>query len=821
MTEHFKRSAVFIAIFAITASFGLYFRSYPATQNIRRHNLKISRMIILANLRKELAVETSRVYPLLNEAEKKTKTDVRLQAIIGSDRDALEGSVNVLAENLTSSGALYLLGADPYYYYRLTKNLLRKGRLAEKMSGGRFFDPLMTAPIGRWRNFEIHPYTGFLVHKAMLLFNENIELIFSVSVVPMVLYLLCLALFILCCKKLKMPGMTVLISGFFFSLAPIFIQRSCAGWYDTDPYNVIFPLAALFLMAKAFDHNKKIVWIAALSLLNGIYSVFWQGWLLLVFLVSLSFFAGYLFRVFTKKPVRDIFAGYSIYLLGTLAVSAFVVTPSGLSVSLSEVLGITGKFSLARIDVWPDIFLTIGELKRASPLKIMHLSGGPFFVFFAIYGFFSVLPRKRTDAFFEYKASICVFTAVFAFMSAKNERFVIFLIGPASLCFAYGLNSIYNHTRRRLSLLFKKRPRIFTAVYPILFSGLLIPPMVLAHISSSRIKPIFNETWDSALKTLKSMSPENSIVNSWWPPGHFIRAIAERGVTFDGATPEVPQSYWVASFFMSDNESEAAGILRMLNTSGNMAFDFLVSEGFAEDEAVELLKKMAVRNESGAVSFAEKFLDKDKAFQLAALTHGPPPPSFCLIYNDLMKNVLGLYYVSEWDFSKALAARNGDLDPPPVSGSFVRGTKNYISLMWRISGGMPYIGEESFQIRENNGTLFFSNGVSLDTSKMTAYISSLEGQISGTPESIILPISGGLSEKQMEKPDIKLSVLFIRRSGNRSSCIVAPSHVLKSVIFRLYYLNGTGLTLFEPFILEENPTLATRIMIYRIKWPEE
>ncbi|MFA6636337.1 MAG: hypothetical protein WCV56_04455 [Candidatus Omnitrophota bacterium] len=309
-------------------------------------------------------------------------------------------------------------------------------------------------------------------------------------------------------------------------------------------------------------------------------------------------------------------------------------------------------------------------------------------------------------------------------------------------------------------------------------------------------------------------------MNSWWPPGHFIRAVAERGVTFDGATPEVPQSFWVASFFMSDDESEAVGILRMLNTSGNKAMEFLISEGITADRAVEIIKNIVKKNRSGAISTLQRFLPEDKAVLMAALTHGDPPPSFCFVYDDLMKNTLGLYYVDRWDFSKAIAAKERTLAPSPPAEAFIRGSKENIALMWRISGGMPYIGEESFRTNEKDGIIFFSNGVSLNTSDMTAKFTSLEGQISGTPESIILPVAGGLTEKPMKNPDLRLSVLFIRREENRTSCIVAPSRVLKSVIFRLYYLNGLGLKNFEPFILEENPALNTKILIYRINWPE-
>ena len=38
-------------------------------------------------------------------------------------------------------------------------------------------------------------------------------------------------------------------------------------------------------------------------------------------------------------------------------------------------------------------------------------------------------------------------------------------------------------------------------------------------------------------------NPENSIITTWWPPGHFIKSMAQRRVTFDGATINFPQAY--------------------------------------------------------------------------------------------------------------------------------------------------------------------------------------------------------------------------------------------------------------------------------------
>src|SRR6185369_7839809 len=61
-------------------------------------------------------------------------------------------------------------------------------------------------------------------------------------------------------------------------------------------------------------------------------------------------------------------------------------------------------------------------------------------------------------------------------------------------------------------------------------------PIVTAHIVSLSVKPIMDDAWYDTMQDLRQKTPANAVVNSWWPPGYFISALAHRRVIADGGT---------------------------------------------------------------------------------------------------------------------------------------------------------------------------------------------------------------------------------------------------------------------------------------------
>ncbi|MDD5421844.1 MAG: STT3 domain-containing protein [Candidatus Omnitrophica bacterium] len=825
MTRNAKNIIVYAVIVSCLIILGIYFRLYPVIKNPENQDHAVARLAVYLNIKKDVAKQIAVSYPAMPPSEKNALLDRQFKDIIKNESGRIEKIVSAITRgSLTQRPDLYLLEADPYHYYHLTKRLLKNGRLSDTQTGGWYYDTFIMAPTGHWRNIEILPYIGVFAYRAAKLFYSGVPLVLVISAVPLVIYALCLIMFISFRKTLGLSRTAILAGGLLFSLSPVFIQRSAFGWYDTDAYNTLFFLATIFLLLKTVENDDRPAyrWSVLLACVSAVFSIFWQGWILLPVYIALSFAAIAIYRAGKEKGAGLTFRRFSVYCIVFCAVLIMIIKPSGLARTFAGTSKVLSEFMLLKNGFWPDIFITIGELKASSPQKLTHLLGGYAFILSALFGLCAVFFDKKTGLRNEKKIILLIFFSAALCMTLSAERFLIFLLVPAAICSAIGIDIGLRAVKDIAGKVFKYHASAYAAIVTYVLIGTLsIVSLVYAHVTALNQKPIFNAVWQDVLKKIRLNTPENSIISSWWCPGHFIKAVAERPVTLEGAHPNIPQAYWMASFFLATEEDEAIGILRMLDSSGNEAAEFLVGKGMPLDKAIALLKRMVVADKQGAGLEARSLLSQADADHLVSLTHGKPAPAYCLIYKDLADSVIGLYYVKNWDFAKA-ADLNGYMRKQFKKGSvFWRGSSDNVSLLWSIAGGMTYIGEESYETARVKDIVYFADGVMLDSRTMDVRINGINKNLAGAPESVLYEKDGILVEKRLDNPAIRLSVLLIRHPDGKYSSIIAPRAVLTSVLFRLYYLNGVGLKCFELFAKEENPVLDTKIVVYKVAWNKE
>ena len=120
-------SYIYIIICAAIIALGLYYRLYPVTHNIETRDLNLSRLLVYSNLRKTIASQLNHSYPNTTPAQKKQLQDQAFQRLLTEEDKNIKESVNKIMKNIGGLYKFYLLGADSYYYYALTKNLLSHG----------------------------------------------------------------------------------------------------------------------------------------------------------------------------------------------------------------------------------------------------------------------------------------------------------------------------------------------------------------------------------------------------------------------------------------------------------------------------------------------------------------------------------------------------------------------------------------------------------------------------------------------------------------------------------------------------------------------
>ncbi len=826
-----RKPVITVFLFTLVLFLGIYFRLYPATHNQRLAELSRAKLIAYVTIDKDIRKQVENKYPALPEEEKKTLQAKLLSQVLLKGGKQINALVkNISAENKSDPfKETYLLEADPYYYLGLTNNILESGNIGKERRGIKYFNPLMMAPDGYWYNFDLHPYVGFYIFKLLGLIKKDISPELSAAITPLILFIPAVFMVLCLYKVLRLKPISIWLGLIYFACLPILIIRGSFGWYDTDIYNVIFPLLVITVLTRSLGSGITLKSAIGLNILaaffTALYSLFWRGWIYLPFFVILAYLAVIFFNVLRRPSMQNkpLNACFAVYLSASVFFSILFIGITGVREVFSESLLLVLSFFSVKAQIWPDIYITVGELHRAVFSEIIGLLGGAFAALLVLAGFFHriMLFFTRKDDINERDKTLflCVASISLFIFSISAQRFLLFSCVPFLIFFAFGIEAVIgiaDTLKDKMPSLFAKR--CFSAAIAVLLCLLMLPELVLAHTNAAQQFPIMNKCWKEALLKIRDSTPADAIVNSWWCPGHFITAVSKRRVTFDGATQEAPREYWAANAFLSEDESRSLGIWRMLNTSGNAAFDFLTeNKKYKPSEAVKILNSILPLDRQKAMLSLSGLMPQEEANSLLGLTHGNPPPSYCLIYDNLIETIIALRYSGNWDFKKIedfneLKRMHG----PEAKINMKRGSPEYRDFLWSISGGPAYIGEESSEVERKGKTVFFGNGVSLNTENMDCSVYFPEKNISARPMSVFYMDGDVFKEKKLDNPTANISVLLID-TADKLSCLIADRQFAASLLLRLYYLKGRGLKFFRNFYSVEDPLTQTRICVYKME----
>jgi len=655
-----------------------------------------------------------------------------------------------------------------------------------------------------------------------------------VAYVPLALTLLILLVYGCFGGVLKFPvsanavGMMVLV------LSPIFIQRSALGWYDTDSYNYIFPILILTMLFWGLQEPEKHWARGALvaAFLTGLYALFWTGWPFILALIPGCFLMSLFFSWVFLREKSSFMIGHGIRFLGVYIISAMIflavfLTPEGLLNSIRMGWTVLNKFALAEFDVWPNIFLTVGEANGIDLKKLIFLTGNYVTFGLALTGVFlegrRIFGRKDPYELFRY-IFLIIFSIPILFMSLKTERFSILFVLPLAIFSSFAVKRILEGWEEKVRCwklpgFFKKPILMRSCVIFLIFLVFLPMTLLSAHVVATGIKPIMDGVWNEALVELRAKTPRNAIIDCWWPPGYFITGVAHRAVIADGGTQHFHETYWVAKALITEDESEAAGIFRMLNLSGDDALDFLQQKGMKISDAVELLSKIVRLGREKAFSLLPESLDQKQKKELLDKTHGQGqmPPSYVLVYNDLIEQNLAVSVMARWDFKKAQEIRQkGRQNSKGIFGILGddAGT-SYVYELLKVSGELLKYANVSPQANRQGDLLIFKNGVRVNLETQDALIGISPQGLMGHPASFFYADQGKLIEKSYSGNVPDVSVLLVEDNG-AFYCVVADARLIRSVLFRLYYLKGQGMTFFRLFLEKGSLAGGTVVRVFEV-----
>ncbi len=826
INPNLKTFSTFFLAFAFALGIGIYFRIFPLLFYSSSDSSEKATLFVVNKLKSSVKKHVDYKFAHLPIEQRNQISKKQFDQMLRKERKNVHKAIDKLSkemdtQNQNNQKKHYLLASDSFYYFGLTKNIVNDGKISNEIKGSKYFHDLMMAPKGFWEPLNLHPFIGSSVYHTLKIFYPDIDLMHAVAFTPLFIVAFALVIYFFICYLLKLSALPSFISAVFLMLAPIYIKRSTFGWYDNDPYNILFPLLIFLSLFQGLNQRDKkrkcLFWGAVCGAVISLYSVFWHGWMFAFSIVGASGIASLIFALSFQKDksmAKKIGIFFGSILGVTFAGVSFVFGVKEFFVLFSEGWDALKKFTVQKISLWPDMYIGIGELKKVSLPELIELTGGTILFLIAlaslIFSIISLFKNSKKESSFK-TIILTLFLLSSIYLTMGAQRFALFCIPPLVLFLGIGIDELSKWLKQKSS-------RIPPMLSKALISGLLlcliiIPILHAKETTRGLLNPIFNETWDNTLTYINQNTEENSIVNAWWSPGHFIKAIAERRVTFDGATPNNPQAYWMSNVFLSQSEEEALGILRMLNNSGNDATDYLEEIGFKLSQAVPLLKLIVSVDKKKAQGLLAKKLDATQIETLLKYTHATPPPSYLLVYNEQIKNMLELSFIGHWNFKKIEKLNK---NPDSLKSLPERGSKGYIDFLWSLVGGPLKSTDLLPQMQLINDTVMFNNNIAVNLKTMTCKIKSKKyGK--GIPQSIFYLRNNVIVEKKLSGANLGYSVLLVKE-GATYKCMLLDKKLANSFLVKLFFFKGRGLKNIRPFHQENDLTHRTQILTYKIDW---
>lgn len=850
------RKYINLILLAIVLSINIFFRMMPAslpfTKNMARDSIMGS---LMQNALKQIDERFKELPPQVKFKAAQDLVDLWKK----EKKKSINEEIRTKQKELKSywqdeSGHTFLLELDPYHWVRLVKNLTTTGKIGDKIINTVQYDSFMLAPLGMKvepsLHKNLHVYLSYFFFKVAKIFDKGISLMHLVFYMPVLISSLILILIFFLCPSIKQNEIN--ISGFFaamtLGLSPIFIMRSMAGFFDTDPYIILFSLLSLwtFYLSLSYSISFKLrLFYAVISGISiGLFSLIWDGWWYIFDLIVFSAIFYTLNLYLVKKT-----ANKKIDLSSSLAAVFLFLLSSVISISILsgwQVFKqfIFGPFKIAfaksylQNQFWPNAFLTVQELNKTDLITICNGVGGVLILILGLIYLFAILKDKKSKDFQQRQFIAFLFAfwiLIILYASTRAVRFTLLLIVPASVSFGISLEYLVDFLTNVTNRLIKIRK-----IKVILF---VISSIIFTFIFSDRaflvrdISPLMNKSWWDLLNKIKADTPKEAVINSWWDFGHWFKAISERRVIFDGATQNTPMAYWMGRVLMTDNEEEAVGVLRMLNSGSNNAFEELEKLGIDKYKCLEILNEIILLNQKDAEAALIKYIPKkENREKILRYTHNPQAAYF-IVEPSLMYKMGAISFLGRWDFKKAdIYQRFNELKKEELIDYLIKKYKYnkqdslslYDTLVFLdpegalswISPRYEYLGE-SAGFRKEGNILFFSNGFVVNITNQTVFFNDTNQKKWLIPKSMFYLDEETLKEVRFKDSDMDSSLLLIHNQDDYR-LIPLDRKIANSMLTRLYYLNGVGLKYFKPFITEElKGNNKDRIIVYKIDWKQK
>jgi dolichyl-phosphooligosaccharide-protein glycotransferase len=377
-------------------------------------------------------------------------------------------------------------------------------------------------------------------------------------------------------------------------------------------------------------------------------------------------------------------------------------------------------------------------------------------------------------------------------------------------------------------------------------------PISSAYNIAEHDVPIMNDAWSDSLMAINSTSQPSAIITSWWDFGHQFTDVADRRVTFDGTTQQYPPAHWVGLLFMTSKESDALGILRMIDCSGgDRAFNEInkvENEFHTSIDIVTRLTTIPTAEEAKNILTKDYKFTEAQAKSVVNLTHCNPPEGYVIASDDMIGKSGVWAHFGSWDFEKAIiwselknnrtnqkASVEYMIQKFNYSAEKAKSVFNEIRSIKDDSAANSWIspwpsfsaGTAGCQANADN-TLSCNLGTATLRVNMTTTDAYFEDGTGSKlhPSSLVYQAkdiygNSTVLEKKyttniMPQAD---SVLLIPQGGSYYAVLSSPE-LAYGMFTRMYYFAGVGLTKFQQISHQQGFT-GTNIYVYKAIWEKQ
>lgn len=832
------RKIFFISALLFSAiALNLYFRSVPmAFPQLRQ----LARFNVEQTLRQRSAELVKNQFPDLSEASRRTLSAAAYADYLRNNRAKVAAQqqdeyLKLVDPFQDARGQTYLMELDCWEWARMVENILANGHHGTRLVNGQPYDDFSLAPAGRpapWISllFSSSAWLYRLVNSALPMPLQ--DFLFYLPLFHVVV--LIVLVFFICQRNYGL--LAAWISCLVLGLAPIILPRTCAGWFDTDVLNLLFPVAIVYAYLMVYERStfiQRLLWVAAAAVLVGLFSWTWPWWWFIcaVIVVYEVFKIVDLFseQIQYKEQVGGLVIAHLYCLglfLGLAALCVLLMPGSRAFLEVADQVKSTLRLNDAlAASIWPNVYSTVGELRRPDFFAVVRMVGG-FAVFLcATASMLFLIVRNRG---FKGLKRESLFLLVIWFMgsllaSFKGVRLTVFLLVPMAVPLGWAFQELFDAALAR-------RAKVLFGIVCCAAGALACITVTNAQTASRQMYPLMDDSWYGILSTVREQAPADAIVNSWWDYGDWFKTAGGRRVIFDGQSQNVPQAYWMAKALLATSEDQAIALLRMLNNGGNRAFELIDSRVQNPLRSVMLLEKALTLDRGRAAELLSPVLGDGLTGQVLGILFDRPGTALFIVDESMVNKIQPISSIGSWDFARMYAAKNirqgreavlaglaqlgvdaqrADLlcrDAELLSG---RELESWISRQLRFYSDLV-------PGQEKSGRVFFNNGMVFDPQAGSIDCFDVGSGSYRTPKKLFIFRDTRLaSVQEFQNAGLPMSVaVFADAQGYKA--LVLDDQLVESLFTRLYFLKGVGSRHFRLFAEKERDGRVIRV--FEIDW---